>query len=138
MILGSARCPPYQERGLIRVFVTGGAGFIGSNFIRLVLRERPEWSVVNYDLLTYAGNLENLRDVHDDPRYRFVRGDIADRATVLGVLEEESPDAIVNFAAESHVDRSILDPGPFLRTNVEGTLALLEAARAKDVGRFLE
>ena len=122
----------------MKLLVTGGAGFIGSNFIRLVLRERPEWSVVNFDALTYAGNLENLEDVEDDPRYSFVKGDIADRKAVLEVLQDHSCDGIVNFAAESHVDRSILDPGPFLRTNVNGTQALLESARTLGTKRVVQ
>jgi dTDP-glucose 4,6-dehydratase len=122
----------------MKLLVTGGAGFIGSNFIRLVLNERPDWTVVNLDLLTYAGNLENLQDVEQDPRYTFVKGDIADRNTVLRTLDTHPCDAIINFAAESHVDRSILDPGPFLRTNVEGTLVLLEAARSRSLQRYLQ
>jgi dTDP-glucose 4,6-dehydratase len=120
----------------MKLLVTGGAGFIGSNFIRLVLNERPDWTVVNLDLLTYAGNLENLQDIQDDPRYTFIKGDIADRSTVLQTLDAHPTDAIINFAAESHVDRSILDPGPFLRTNVEGTLVLLEAARSRHIPRY--
>jgi len=122
----------------MKLLVTGGAGFIGSNFVRYVLRERPDWEVVNLDKLTYAGNLENLRDVGDHPRYRFVRGDIADRELVDRLFSEEGFDAVANFAAESHVDRSILDPAPFLRTNVQGTQVLLEAARKYKLGRFLQ
>ena len=122
----------------MKLLVTGGAGFIGSNFIRLLLKERPDGSVVNLDALTYAGNLENLADLEDDPRYSFHKVDIADRAAVLEVLKGESCQGIINFAAESHVDRSILDPGPFLRTNVVGTQVLLEAARALGVERFLQ
>jgi dTDP-glucose 4,6-dehydratase len=116
-----------------RVVVTGGAGFIGSNYVHYVLREHPEWNVVVLDKLTYAGNLENLRDVWD--RITFVRGDIADPEVVRPTLE--NADAVLNFAAESHVDRSLLDPRPFVRTNVEGTLVLLEEARRAGVGRFL-
>ncbi|HID11917.1 MAG TPA: dTDP-glucose 4,6-dehydratase [Candidatus Latescibacteria bacterium] len=122
----------------MKLLVTGGAGFIGSNFVRYVLGERPDWEVVNLDKLTYAGNLENLKDVEDHPRYRFVRGDIADRELMDHLFSEESFDAVANFAAESHVDRSILDPTPFLRTNVQGTQVLLEAARKYKVGRFLQ
>ncbi|MGE5507729.1 MAG: dTDP-glucose 4,6-dehydratase [Chitinophagales bacterium] len=118
-----------------RILVTGGAGFIGSNFIHHWLAAH-EGEVVNLDLLTYAGNLENLAAVQDNPRYRFVRGDIADRELVDQVLD--GVDAVVNFAAESHVDRSIHDAGAFIRTNVGGTQALLEAARHRGVKRFLQ
>lgn len=115
------------------LLVTGGAGFIGSNFIHYVLRERPDWVVTNLDKLTYAGNLENLRAVERDPRYRFVQGDICDRHLADALFRGDSGlgpvDAVVNFAAESHVDRSILDPSPFIHTNVQGTQVLLEAAR---------
>ncbi|MDI6869849.1 MAG: dTDP-glucose 4,6-dehydratase [Bacillota bacterium] len=121
-------------RTLRRILVTGGAGFIGSNFIHYWL-ERHDSEVINLDLLTYAGNLENLADVADHPRYRFVRGDIADRELVDRLLE--GVDAVVNFAAESHVDRSIHDAGAFIRTNVAGTQVLLEAARHREVGRFM-
>jgi dTDP-glucose 4,6-dehydratase len=121
----------------VRLLVTGGCGFIGSNFVRLVLAERPGWTVVNLDLLTYAGNPENLADVAGDPRYAFVRGDIADPAAV-GDAVARGIDAIVNFAAESHVDRSIEGAAPFIRTNVVGTLTLLEAARRIDGCRFVQ
>jgi dTDP-glucose 4,6-dehydratase len=120
------------------LLVTGGAGFIGSNFIHYVLENRKDWTVVNFDKLTYAGNLENLRDVEKDPRYTFVRGDIADRAVVGAAFSEHKPQCIVNFAAESHVDRSILDASPFIETNIRGTQVLLEAARAHPVDRFLQ
>ena len=122
----------------MRVLVTGGAGFIGSNFIRLLLRERPGWEIVNFDLLTYAGNLDNLAEVASSPRYAFVRGDIADGGALEGVLGGAEFDAVVNFAAESHVDRSIEEPAPFLRTNVVGAQVLLEAARREGVPRFLQ
>ena len=122
----------------MRVLVTGGAGFIGSNFIRLLLGERPGWEIVNLDLLTYAGNLGNLADVASSPRYSFVRGDIADGAALEGVLGGAEFEAVVNFAAESHVDRSIEEPAPFLRTNVVGAQVLLEAARREGVPRFLQ
>ena len=112
----------------MHVVITGGLGFIGSNFIRAVLRDRPDWRVTNLDLLTYAGNPANLADLERDPRYRFVKGDIAEPADVARALEGGA-DAIVNFAAESHVDRSILSAEPFVRTNVVGTVQLLEAAR---------
>jgi len=119
------------------VLVTGGCGFIGSHFIRCLLREGA-WRVVNLDKLTYAGDLDRLSDVAGDPRYRLVQGDIADERLVEEVVATERPWAIVNFAAESHVDRSILDPAPFLRTNVQGVHVLLEAARRHEVGRFLQ
>ncbi|HJZ91150.1 MAG TPA: dTDP-glucose 4,6-dehydratase [Gemmataceae bacterium] len=119
------------------LFVTGGCGFIGSNFVRHLLRSDPAVRIVNFDALTYAGNLANLADVADDPRYRFVRGDITDRNAVSEALGD-GVDAIINFAAESHVDRSILDSGPFVRTNVLGTQVLLDAARAKKVKRFVQ
>jgi len=117
------------------ILVTGGCGFIGSNFVRL-LCAAPEWRVINLDKLTYAGNLENLADVSNE-RLRFVHGDIRDRACVEKILQEERPWAIVNFAAESHVDRSILDAAPFIDTNIAGTQNLLEASRTHPVERFL-
>ncbi|MBX5496839.1 MAG: dTDP-glucose 4,6-dehydratase [Bryobacteraceae bacterium] len=120
----------------MKLLVTGGAGFIGSAFIRLLLRSSVK-RVINFDKLTYAGNLENLAEVSDDSRYRFVRGDICDSALVIQVLEEERPDAIVHFAAESHVDRSILSPEPVFETNLRGTFSLLEAARMCKVPRFV-
>jgi len=120
----------------MRIVVTGGAGFIGSNFVRHVLRAHPADEVVVLDKLTYAGNLENLRDVEGDPRYSFVRGDICDPAAVDRVAA--GADAIVNFAAETHVDRSISGPDDFIRTDVIGTHVLLEAVRAHGVGRFLQ
>jgi dTDP-glucose 4,6-dehydratase len=121
----------------MRWLVTGGLGFIGSHFIRLVLRERPNVEIVNFDAVTYAGNPENLRDVEADDRYRFVKGDVCNAGAVRAALEG-SADAIVNFAAETHVDRSILDPREFLRTDALGTLVLLEVARELAVRRFLQ
>lgn len=121
----------------MRILVTGGAGFIGSNFIRYVLRNRSDWHVTNLDKLTYAGNLENLRDVEGDPRYSFVKGNIADRELVDSLLRENRLDVVVNFAAESHVDRSILDPAPFIETNIKGTQVLLEGARRYGVLKFV-
>jgi dTDP-glucose 4,6-dehydratase len=119
----------------MRLLVTGGAGFIGANFVQHVLAMHPEDEVVTLDLLTYAGNLANLAPVIDDPRHRFVRGDVADRATVNAALD--GVDAIAHLAAESHVDRSIDDATLFLRTNVTGTQVLLDAARVAKVPRFL-
>ncbi len=122
----------------MKILITGGCGFIGSNFIHYVLRHHEDWQVVNLDKLTYAGNLANLKDVEGDPRYKFVKGDIADRELVSRLFQEEKFDAVVNFAAESHVDRSILDPSPFIETNVKGTQVLLEAARQYKVERFIQ
>jgi len=119
-----------------KLFITGGAGFIGSAFVRLLLNERPDFELINFDALTYAGNLDNLADLESD-RHHFVRGDIAVRDDVLACLPE-SCDAIVNFAAESHVDRSIASAGEFLRTNIVGTQVLLDAARERNVRRFLQ
>jgi len=113
-----------------RLLVTGGAGFIGSNFVRYWLGAHPEDRVVNLDVLTYAGNLESLRDVEQAPGYRFVHGDITDREGLDRLFTEEAIDSVVHFAAESHVDRSILGPAAFVKTNVEGTFTLLEAARS--------
>jgi dTDP-glucose 4,6-dehydratase len=121
----------------MRWLVTGGLGFIGSHFIRLVLRERDAIEIVNLDAMTYAGNPANLRDVEADPRYRFVKGDIAD-STVVHEAIGGGVDALVNFAAETHVDRSIQDSTLFLRTDALGTNVLLEAARKGRVGRFLQ
>jgi dTDP-glucose 4,6-dehydratase len=120
----------------MRVLVTGGAGFIGSHFVRHLLRTHPEYRVVNLDKLTYAGNPANLAEVEGNPRYQFVRGDIADAPLVREVMA--GCDAVVNFAAETHVDRSIQDAGDFARTDVIGTLVLLEAARHHRVARYLQ
>ena len=119
-----------------RFLVTGGAGFIGSGFVRLLLDDFPGCEVINLDALTYAGNLDNL-DALDEDRHHFVRGDIADPGTVLQVLPERC-DAIINFAAESHVDRSIANASEFLRTNIIGTQVLLDAARTRGVKRFIQ
>jgi dTDP-glucose 4,6-dehydratase len=116
--------------------VTGGAGFIGSNFVRYMLRNYPEYTIVNLDKLTYAGNLENLRDIEGLSNYRFVHGDIADRELVEKLMPET--DAVVHFAAETHVDRSIMDAGSFITTDVYGTFVLLEAARKYPVKRFIQ
>jgi dTDP-glucose 4,6-dehydratase len=118
------------------ILVTGGAGFIGSAFVRYMVKRYPDYNIIVLDKLTYAGNLDNLLPVHDEPNYQFERGDIADRLTVKRILEQHRIDAIVNFAAESHVDRSILDPDAFLHTDVIGTYILLETARMLCIPRF--
>jgi dTDP-glucose 4,6-dehydratase len=120
----------------MRLFITGGAGFIGSNFIRHILKNLPDYKVINFDKLTYAGNLDNLRDVADNPKYSFIRGDICDRAAVDDAIK--GADVIINFAAESHVDRSIEGAADFIRTNVMGTQTLLDAARTAGVHRFVQ
>ena len=120
----------------MKIVVTGGAGFIGSNFVIHMVKKYPEHQIINLDLLTYAGNLENLTEVENAPNYKFIRGDIADRKFVFGLFEKEKPDIIVNFAAESHVDRSIEDPESFVRTNVMGTTTLLDACKEYGIKRF--
>ncbi len=120
------------------VLVTGGAGFIGSNLVRYLRRERPDWTVVNLDKLTYAGNLESLADLRHDPQHVFVRGDIANAELVEHLCAQHGVEAILNLAAESHVDRSILGPSIFVETNVSGTQVLLEVARNAGVGRFVQ
>ncbi|MGZ8459729.1 MAG: dTDP-glucose 4,6-dehydratase [Candidatus Deferrimicrobiaceae bacterium] len=122
----------------MRLLVAGGAGFIGSNFIRYILASHDDWQVVNVDKLTYAGNLANLEDVEGDERYRFSRADICDAKGIESIVAEGEPNAIVNFAAETHVDRSIEDPSLFLRTNVLGAQVLLDAARKHGVARFVQ
>lgn len=121
-----------------RILVTGGAGFIGSNFVRTVLSEHADCFVVNLDKLTYAGNLENLAEFLNHPNHKFVKGDICDGGLVEKIIDEHKIDAIINFAAESHVDRSITEPKVFIETNVTGTLTLLEAARDKKLERFIQ
>jgi dTDP-glucose 4,6-dehydratase len=120
----------------LKVIVTGGAGFIGSNFVRFLLNARHDIEIVNFDKLTYAGNPESLADVAHDPRYHFIRGDITDSSAV-GELFQQGFDAVIHFAAETHVDRSIEDASPFLKTNIFGTQCLLEAARAFPKIRFI-
>jgi len=122
------------------VLVTGGCGFIGSHLVRLILRERPNWKVINFDKLTYAGNLENIADLNsttESPRHQFVRADIADVQAINALFDSEKVDTVVNLAAETHVDRSLLDSAPFLRTNVEGTRVLLDAASRYRINRFV-
>jgi len=121
----------------MRLLVTGGAGFISSNFIHYIFDVHPGWEVTNLDKLTYAGNLENLEDIQSQAGYRFVHGDICDRELVDRLLRQGF-DAVVNFAAESHVDRSILDASPFIETNIRGTQVLLEGARQHEVQRFIQ
>ena len=120
----------------MKILVTGGAGFIGGNFIHYLLREHPEEQVVCLDALTYAGNLKTLEDVRDNPRFTFLKGDITDAQAVDRVFRDKRPDVVVNFAAESHVDRSIQDPQLFLRTNIIGTGVLLDACRKYGIPRF--
>ncbi|MBQ4062410.1 MAG: dTDP-glucose 4,6-dehydratase [Christensenellaceae bacterium] len=120
----------------MKILVTGGAGFIGGNFVHYMVKKYPEYKTVVLDNLTYAGNLETLKPVEDNPNYKFVKGDIADRSFVYALFEEENFDVVVNFAAESHVDRSITDPEIFLRTNVMGTQVLLDATKKYGVKRY--
>jgi dTDP-glucose 4,6-dehydratase len=121
-----------------RMLVTGGCGFIGSNFIRLELATDPKLSIINVDKLTYAGNLENLADLQNDSRYQFARGDICDKEFINSLLKDGDVDAVVNFAAESHVDRSILDSSPFVQTNIVGTQNLLDCCRQHQIKRYLQ
>ena len=118
------------------LMVTGGAGFIGSNFVHHMLREHPDYTVVVYDKLTYAGNLDNLKDVADEPRYAFEQGDVCDSERVRQVIQSHDIDTIVNFAAETHVDRSLMDPGAFITTDVYGTFVLLEASKELGLERY--
>ena len=120
----------------MKLLTTGGAGFIGSNFVFYERRKHPEYELICVDKLTYAGNLTTLKPVMDDPKFRFIRADIADRDAVYSIFEAEKPDVVVNFAAESHVDRSIEDPGIFLQTNVMGTQVLLDACRKYGIQRY--
>ena len=122
----------------MNILVTGGAGFIGSNFIHYMLEKHPDDNLINLDLLTYAGNIHNLDDVKDNPHYHFVKGNIVNRELVTHLVHEFNIDHIVNFAAESHVDRSILHPEVFVETNVQGTLALLDVAKKEGVAKFLQ
>ncbi len=118
------------------LMVTGGAGFIGANFVLHLLAKYEDYQVIVYDKLTYAGNLDNLLAISDDPRYQFVKGDICDAKSVADTIRQHHIDTIINFAAETHVDRSILDPDAFIKTNVEGTYVLLEAARKFGMLRY--
>jgi dTDP-glucose 4,6-dehydratase len=121
----------------MKILVTGGAGFIGSNFIRYLLLHYPQYQIVNLDKLTYAGNLDNLSDIEDNTNYQFIKGDICDQKVVEGIVEDKI-DVIVNFAAETHVDRSLYDPKIFVKTNVLGTQFLLESALKFKIDRFIQ
>jgi dTDP-glucose 4,6-dehydratase len=121
----------------MRILVTGGAGFIGSNFIRYIINKYPDYRILNFDKLTYAGNPDNLKDIEDNERYMFIKGDIADCNAVESAMSG-GIDAVVNFAAESHVDRSLDDPAPFMNTNVAGTQVLLDAAHRFGAGLFIQ
>lgn len=122
----------------MNILVTGGAGFIGSNFVHHILGKYPKYKVINYDLLTYAGNLENLKDVEKNPNYVFVKGDINNRELVDYLVKTHKVNVIVNFAAESHVDRSITDPGVFVSSNVLGTQALLDVAKENHIDKYVQ
>ena len=121
----------------MKLLITGGAGFIGSNFIHHILRKYPNYEVINIDKLTYCGNLENLEKVEDHEKYKFIKCDICDNKKIDEIFQEEKPDFVINFAAETHVDRSILDPDAFVRTNFLGTHVLLEAVKKYGIERFL-
>ena len=120
----------------MKIIVTGGAGFIGGNFVLYAVNQYPEDEIINLDALTYAGNLETLKSVENKPNYKFVKGDIADRDFIFSLFEQEHPDVVINFAAESHVDRSITDPEIFVRTNVVGTTTLLDACKTYGIKRY--
>lgn len=121
----------------MKILITGGAGFIGGNFVNYMVQKYPSYQIINLDALTYAGNLENVKEVENEPNYRFVKGDITDK-NLIESLFVEGIDAVVNFAAESHVDRSISDPGIFIKTNVQGTQVLLDAAKKYGVKKYIQ
>ncbi|MFZ3386169.1 MAG: dTDP-glucose 4,6-dehydratase, partial [Candidatus Hydromicrobium sp.] len=127
-----------EDRSFKTILVTGGAGFIGSNLIHYISRKYPEYKIVNLDKLTYAGNLENLRDIESNPDYKFIKGDIADRKIVDEIFKSRRIDAVINFAADTHVDRSIEDPGIFIQTDIYGTYILLEAVKKYECKLFLQ
>ena len=120
----------------MRIIVTGGAGFIGSVMVQYIVNTYPEDTIINLDKLTYAGNLENLKPIEDKANYKFIRGDIADRKFVFDLFEQEKPDCVINFAAETHVDRSVKNPEDFVRTNVMGTTTLLDACKEFSTPRY--
>ena len=120
----------------MKILVTGGAGFIGGNFVHHMVNKYPDYEIVNLDLLTYAGNLETLKPVENKPNYKFYKGDIADKEFIMDLFEKEKFDIVVNFAAESHVDRSITNPEIFVHSNVLGTVTLLDASRKYGVKRY--
>lgn len=122
----------------MKILVTGGLGFIGSNFIRYMLAKYSAYQIVNLDKVTYAGNFENLKGIDKDPRYQFFKGDIADSKLVNSLISVQKPDAIINFAAETHVDRSIMDPGDFIKTDVFGTHILLNAVKDYNIKRYIQ
>jgi len=122
----------------MKLLITGGLGFIGSNFVRHILTKYPDYKVINLDKMTYAGNPENLQDIENDSRYQFVKGDICDKELINELISGEKPDAIINFAAETHVDRSILDPDAFIKTDIFGTHNLLEAVRNYQIKKYLQ
>lgn len=123
---------------IMNIIVTGGAGFIGSNFVRHMLHTYPTYKIINLDLLTYAGNKDSLADVMDNPNHIFVEGNITDRQLLDRLIQEHNVEGIINFAAESHVDRSILNPEVFVETNIQGTLALLDAARKHNLKKYVQ
>ena len=122
----------------MKLLITGGLGFIGSNFVRYILKKYPEYQVINLDKMTYCANPENLKDIEDDSRYKFIKGDICDKELVNDLISKEKPDVITSFAAETHVDRSILDPDAFIKTDIFGTHTLLEAVRNHKVGKYIQ
>ncbi len=121
-----------------KILITGGAGFIGSNFVRYMANNYPDYKIVNLDALTYAGNLENLKDIEEKPNYKFVQGDITDRQFISNLFQKEKFDSVINFAAESHVDRSITDPDIFIKSNIQGTQVLLDESKKSDVNKFVQ
>ena len=127
-----------EDRNFKTLLVTGGAGFIGSNFIHYIKKKYPEYKIINLDKLTYAGNLENLRDIENKPNYKFIKGDIANRKIVDEIFNSRKIDAVINFAADTHVDRSIEDPGIFIQTDIYGTYVLLEAVKKYKCKLFLQ
>ena len=120
----------------MNILVTGGAGFIGSNFVFYMLEKHPDYKIICLDKLTYAGNLSTLKSVMDNPNFKFIRADICDREEIYNIFSAEKPDVVVNFAAETHVDRSIVDPGVFIQTNIAGTAVLMDACREYGIKRF--